>query len=208
MEPIFRTVSNCQLCLLPTQTLQASTSHKLFLKRTFVRSSAVHAADAGDIIGIDLGTTNSCVSVMEGKSPRVIENAEGARTTPSIVAFTKDGERLVGMAARRQAVTNPHNTLYAVKRLIGQSPLRPLRLYPSHSTSTLPQQSTTTLTALISPLYPHFQPLCAHHPLSPHYLYLAILTLTIPNPPPQRPRIRRPPGQGYSEARALQARQG
>lgn len=79
------------------------------------------AAVSGDIIGIDLGTTNSCVSIMEGKNPRVIENAEGARTTPSVVAFTKDGERLVGMAARRQAVTNPTNTLYAVKRLIGRS---------------------------------------------------------------------------------------
>ena len=84
-------------------------------------SAIVRAADAGDIIGIDLGTTNSCVSIMEGKAPRVIENAEGARTTPSVVAFTKDGERLVGMAARRQAVTNPTNTLYAVKRLIGRS---------------------------------------------------------------------------------------
>lgn len=78
-------------------------------------------ADAGDIIGIDLGTTNSCVSVMEGKDPRVIENAEGARTTPSIVAFTKEGERLVGMSAKRQAVTNPANTFYAVKRLVGRA---------------------------------------------------------------------------------------
>ena len=78
-------------------------------------------ADAGDIIGIDLGTTNSCVSVMEGKNARVIENAEGARTTPSIVAFAKDGERLVGMAAKRQAVTNPENTFYAVKRLVGRA---------------------------------------------------------------------------------------
>merc|ERR1719449_68397 len=69
--------------------------------------------DAGDIVGIDLGTTNSCVAVMEGKTPRVIENAEGSRTTPSVVAFTKDNERLVGLAARRQAVTNPINTLYA-----------------------------------------------------------------------------------------------
>jgi molecular chaperone DnaK len=76
--------------------------------------------DAGDIIGIDLGTTNSCVAIMEGKAARVIENAEGARTTPSVVAFTKDGERLVGLPARRQAVTNPENTLYAVKRLIGR----------------------------------------------------------------------------------------
>ena len=72
------------------------------------------------VIGIDLGTTNSCVSVMDGKTPKVIENAEGARTTPSIVAFTEDGERLVGQPAKRQAVTNPENTLFAVKRLIGR----------------------------------------------------------------------------------------
>jgi molecular chaperone DnaK len=72
------------------------------------------------VIGIDLGTTNSCVSVMEGGKPKVIENAEGARTTPSIVAFTKDGERLVGQPAKRQAVTNPDNTVFAVKRLIGR----------------------------------------------------------------------------------------
>ncbi|HMB59749.1 MAG TPA: Hsp70 family protein, partial [Xanthomonadales bacterium] len=74
----------------------------------------------GKIIGIDLGTTNSCVAVMEGGQPKVIENAEGDRTTPSIVAFTKDDEVLVGQPAKRQAVTNPANTLYAVKRLIGR----------------------------------------------------------------------------------------
>jgi molecular chaperone DnaK len=72
------------------------------------------------VIGIDLGTTNSCVAVMEGGSPKVIENAEGARTTPSVVAFTKDGERLIGQPAKRQAVTNPDGTIYAVKRLIGR----------------------------------------------------------------------------------------
>ena len=72
------------------------------------------------VIGIDLGTTNSCVAIMEGKDPRVIENAEGARTTPSIVAFTEDGERLVGQSAKRQAVTNPENTVFAIKRLIGR----------------------------------------------------------------------------------------
>ena len=72
------------------------------------------------IIGIDLGTTNSCVAVMEGGKPRVIENSEGDRTTPSIVAFTKDGEVVVGQSAKRQAVTNPKNTLFAVKRLIGR----------------------------------------------------------------------------------------
>lgn len=74
----------------------------------------------GKIIGIDLGTTNSCVAVMEGKNCRVIENSEGGRTTPSIVAFTNDGEVLVGQSAKRQAVTNPNNTLFAVKRLIGR----------------------------------------------------------------------------------------
>ncbi len=74
----------------------------------------------GKAIGIDLGTTNSCVAVMEGSRARVIENTEGARTTPSMVAFDNDGERLVGQAAKRQAVTNPSNTLYAVKRLIGR----------------------------------------------------------------------------------------
>src|SRR5678810_726297 len=72
------------------------------------------------IIGIDLGTTNSCVAIMEGGKPKVIENSEGDRTTPSVVAFTKDGEVLVGQSAKRQAVTNPKNTLFAVKRLIGR----------------------------------------------------------------------------------------
>src|ERR1700735_320975 len=74
----------------------------------------------GKVIGIDLGTTNSCVAVMDGKNARLIENAEGMRTTPSIVAFTTDGERLVGQPAKRQAVTNPTNTIFAVKRLIGR----------------------------------------------------------------------------------------
>ena len=72
------------------------------------------------VIGIDLGTTNSCVAVMEGSTPKVIENAEGARTTPSQVAFAKDKERLIGQPAKRQAVTNPENTVFAVKRLIGR----------------------------------------------------------------------------------------
>ncbi|NAW64946.1 molecular chaperone DnaK [Photobacterium halotolerans] len=74
----------------------------------------------GKIIGIDLGTTNSCVAVLDGDKPRVIENAEGDRTTPSIIAYTQDGETLVGQPAKRQAVTNPENTLYAIKRLIGR----------------------------------------------------------------------------------------
>ena len=74
----------------------------------------------GPVVGIDLGTTNSCVSVMEGQTSRVIENAEGARTTPSVVAFTKHGERLVGLPAKRQAVVNSANTVFAFKRLIGR----------------------------------------------------------------------------------------
>ncbi|RAK59357.1 molecular chaperone DnaK [Phenylobacterium hankyongense] len=78
------------------------------------------------IIGIDLGTTNSCVAIMDGKAPKVIENAEGARTTPSVVAFLEDGERLVGQPAKRQAVTNPSNTLFAIKRLIGRNSSDPM----------------------------------------------------------------------------------
>ena len=75
---------------------------------------------SGRIIGIDLGTTNSCVALLDGKAPRVLENAEGDRTTPSVVAYAKNGEVLVGAPAKRQAVTNPKNTFYAVKRLIGR----------------------------------------------------------------------------------------
>src|SRR3954471_14377599 len=72
------------------------------------------------VIGIDLGTTNSCMAVMEGGEPTVLENSEGKRTTPSVVAFTKTGERLVGDAAKRQAVTNPRNTVYSIKRFMGR----------------------------------------------------------------------------------------
>src|SRR3981081_4565605 len=72
------------------------------------------------VIGIDLGTTNSCVAVMEGKTPKVIENAQGMLTTPSMVAFTDDGGVIVGLPAKRQAVTNPENTFFAIKRLIGR----------------------------------------------------------------------------------------
>ena len=86
----------------------------------------------GRVIGIDLGTTNSCVAVMEGSSPKVIENSEGDRTTPSVVAFTKDSEVLVGQPAKRQAVTNPANTLFAVKRLIGRR--FPTRSWPGTRT--------------------------------------------------------------------------
>src|SRR5512147_1450362 len=74
----------------------------------------------GKIIGIDLGTTNSCVAVMEGNEPVVIPNSEGARTTPSVVAFKKDGEKIVGAAAKRQAVTNPTQTIYSIKRFMGR----------------------------------------------------------------------------------------
>src|SRR5688572_8220178 len=72
------------------------------------------------VIGIDLGTTNSCMAIMEGGEPMVLENSEGKRTTPSVVAFAKNGERLVGDAAKRQAVTNPRNTIYSVKRFMGR----------------------------------------------------------------------------------------
>src|SRR5882672_11053824 len=74
----------------------------------------------GKVIGIDLGTTNSCVAVMEGGEPKVIPNAEGFRTTPSVVAFAKNGERLVGLVAKRQAVTNPKNTVFSIKRFMGR----------------------------------------------------------------------------------------
>src|SRR5215218_9216386 len=74
----------------------------------------------GKVIGIDLGTTNSCVALMDGGEPVVIPNSEGARTTPSMVGFTESGERLVGQIAKRQAITNPENTVFAVKRLIGR----------------------------------------------------------------------------------------
>ncbi|KAK5101865.1 Hsp70 ATPase ssc1 [Lithohypha guttulata] len=91
----------------------------------FARYASTEAPEStervkGQVIGIDLGTTNSAVSIMEGKTPRIIENAEGTRTTPSVVAFTEGGERLVGVSAKRQAVVNPENTLFATKRLIGR----------------------------------------------------------------------------------------
>ncbi|KAK7757877.1 Hsp70 ATPase ssc1 [Diatrype stigma] len=90
------------------------------LGSTFARYESTEGKVQGAVIGIDLGTTNSAVAIMEGKVPRIIENAEGARTTPSVVAFAPDGERLVGVAAKRQAVVNPENTLFATKRLIGR----------------------------------------------------------------------------------------
>ncbi|KAF2091861.1 heat shock protein 70 [Saccharata proteae CBS 121410] len=101
---------------------RASPLIKSPLGSSFVRRYAEGGEEKvkGQVIGIDLGTTNSAVAVMEGKQPRIIENAEGTRTTPSVVGFTKDGERLVGIAAKRQAVVNPENTLFATKRLIGR----------------------------------------------------------------------------------------
>src|ERR1700730_16561590 len=78
------------------------------------------AVMAGKVIAIDLGTTNSCVAVMEGRQAKVIENAEGVRTTPSVVAFAKTGEFLVGLPAKRQAITTPENTIFAIKRLVGR----------------------------------------------------------------------------------------
>ncbi|XP_065920445.1 stress-70 protein, mitochondrial-like [Dysidea avara] len=98
----------------PVRQWRHSARHQLSWNRLY--SNEVK----GVVIGIDLGTTNSCVAVMEGPNPKVIENAEGSRTTPSVVAFSKDGERLVGMPAKRQAVTNPKNTLSATKRYIGR----------------------------------------------------------------------------------------
>lgn len=100
--------------------LTSKSKVSLYSGASDITSRRFKSTDVGDVIGIDLGTTNSCVAIMEGRTPRVIENSEGARTTPSVVAFTNDGNRLVGMAARRQAVTNPDNTLYAIKRLIGR----------------------------------------------------------------------------------------
>lgn len=90
------------------------------IKRTLASTSRLNQTVSGPVIGIDLGTTNSCVSVMEGDRAHVIENAEGNRTTPSVIAFTKNGERLVGDPAKRQTVTNPKNTFHATKRLIGR----------------------------------------------------------------------------------------
>ncbi|KAL6744057.1 chaperone protein DnaK [Ancylostoma duodenale] len=110
--PVARTFFNASAAC---SRLVARTSYLNGISQRF-KSDAIRGA----VIGIDLGTTNSCVAVMEGKQAKVIENAEGVRTTPSTVAFTKDGERLVGAPAKRQAVTNPQNTLYATKRLIGR----------------------------------------------------------------------------------------
>ncbi|ROW02351.1 hypothetical protein VSDG_02454 [Cytospora chrysosperma] len=106
-----------------TKLPRASRSAGLLQKTvspSFARFQSTDEKVKGSVIGIDLGTTNSAVAIMEGKIPKIIENSEGARTTPSVVAFAEDGERLVGVAAKRQAVVNPENTLFATKRLIGR----------------------------------------------------------------------------------------
>lgn len=95
------------------------TAFRTFLQ-LFLNATHISFVLTGPVIGIDLGTTNSCVSIMEGQTTRVIENAEGARTTPSVVGFTKHGERLIGLPGKRQAVVNPKNTVFAFKRLIGR----------------------------------------------------------------------------------------
>ncbi|KAJ5242926.1 heat shock protein SSC1 mitochondrial precursor [Penicillium citrinum] len=108
---------------LPRATLAARAPTPRIPSTAFRRWNSTEGGEEkvkGQVIGIDLGTTNSAVAVMEGKSPKIIENAEGARTTPSVVGFAEDGERLVGVAAKRQAVVNPENTLFATKRLIGR----------------------------------------------------------------------------------------
>src|SRR5256885_8619783 len=94
------------------------------------------------VIGIDLGTTNSCVAIIEGGKPRVIENSEGDRTTPSIVAFTKDGEVIVGQPAKRQAVTNPQNTLFAIKRDRKSTRLNSSHLVISYAVFCLKKKNT------------------------------------------------------------------
>jgi molecular chaperone DnaK (HSP70) len=93
---------------------------KINILKQFTKSISKNFSSTSKIIGIDLGTTNSCVSIMEGGTPKVIENNEGMRTTPSVVAFIEGGNQLVGLPAKRQAVTNPENTFYATKRLIGR----------------------------------------------------------------------------------------
>lgn len=102
------------------ESRNGSLAHNTLAQLKSTRRYKSDAPIGSHVIGIDLGTTNSCVAVMEGSQPKVIENAEGSRTTPSVVAFTPDGERIVGMPARRQAVTNAKNTFYATKRLIGR----------------------------------------------------------------------------------------
>uniref|UniRef100_A0A673KKT7 Stress-70 protein, mitochondrial n=1 Tax=Sinocyclocheilus rhinocerous TaxID=307959 RepID=A0A673KKT7_9TELE len=117
LETAFVFLNEPLVCFFPQACWSGLTRQTL---QTAARRHYASEAIRGAVVGIDLGTTNSCVAVMEGKQAKVLENAEGARTTPSVVAFTADAERLVGMPAKRQAVTNPNNTLYATKRLIGR----------------------------------------------------------------------------------------
>jgi len=112
-------MSLSRMLRLPSAAASSVVSHSS--RRGFLSAAAVRLAAKGDVIGIDLGTTNSCVAVMEGSTPKIIENSEGMRTTPSIVGFATDGQRLVGIPAKRQAVTNPENTIFAAKRLIGRT---------------------------------------------------------------------------------------
>lgn len=107
--------------MLPTSRLLRSQVSTHVRSRALLTSATRRDKAKGDVIGIDLGTTNSCVAIMEGSTPKVIENSEGMRTTPSVVGLTSDGQRLVGIPAKRQAVTNPENTLFATKRLIGRT---------------------------------------------------------------------------------------
>jgi molecular chaperone DnaK len=111
-----------RMARLPATLASRSWQHSATAsRRGFLSASSCRRQAKGDVIGIDLGTTNSCVAIMEGSTPKVIENSEGMRTTPSMVGFTTDGQRLVGIPAKRQAVTNPENTVFAAKRLIGRS---------------------------------------------------------------------------------------
>src|SRR3954462_12274779 len=101
--------------------IYAGRQHRPELNRTHLKPATYNRGrEMAKIIGINLGTTNSVVAVMEGGEPKVIENEEGGRTTPSVVAFTKTGERLVGQVAKRQAITNPENTIYSIKRFMGR----------------------------------------------------------------------------------------
>ena len=119
-----RVLSTSSISLLSSQCRIRAANRLLNPLQTPLEAAAAcrlkSGGPGGAVVGIDLGTTNSCVAVMEGKQAKFIENAEGARTTPSVVAFTTDGERLAGMPAKRQAVTNSENTFYATKRLIGR----------------------------------------------------------------------------------------
>ena len=101
------------------------------------------------VIGIDLGTTNSCVSIMEGTQAKVLENTEGARTTPSVVAFTENDEKLIGQPAKRQAVTNPENTIFAVKRLIGRNFSDPSVQKDIETSNVPPPKSYTAIFLLV-----------------------------------------------------------